>query len=348
MTGYLLRRLLLMIPTLLLVLLVNFAIVQAAPGGPVEQAIAELHGFDGHEASTMDGYQTQHGIPPAMIAALEKQYGFDQPWHIRFGRMVLSYLRFDFGRSFYKESDVASLIASKLPVSISLGLWSTLLVYLLAIPLGISKAQRHGSRSDLISSVLITLAFAIPTFLLAVFLVVLLCGGSFWQWFPLRGLTSHHFHQLSLWQQWLDYLWHITLPVLCLVTGTLATTTLLSKNAFLDNLHRPYVLTAAAKGATANRVLYRHVFVNAMMVIASSLPSALVGLLFTGALLIEIIFSLDGLGLLSYEAALSRDYPVLFATLYLLTLLTLVIRLLCDLFYAWLDPRINLAGRGEQ
>ncbi len=361
MSSYILRRLLLMIPTLFGILLINFVIIQAAPGGPVEQMIARLEGFDTSATSRIGGsshsevqqmsmdesgdYRGRRGLDPDLIKDIEKLYGFDKPAHERFWQMIVNYLHFDFGDSFFRDAKVVDLIKEKLPVSISLGIWSTLLIYLISIPLGIRKAVKHGSRFDIWSSTIITTGYAIPSFLLAILLVVLLAGGSYWNIFPLRGLTSDNFHQLSLAGKVLDYLWHMVLPIFCLVISGFATLTLLTKNSFLDEIHRQYVQTARAKGLPENRVLYGHIFRNAMLVVISGFPAALIGILFTNALLIEIIFSLDGLGLLGYEAAINRDYPVVFGSLFIFTLMGMLVKLAGDLTYVLVDPRIDFEAR---
>lgn len=361
MSSYILRRLLLMIPTLFGIMLVNFAIIQVAPGGPVEQMIARLEGFDVNATSRISGasagdmqqsnldesgeYRGRRGLDPELIKDIEKLYGFDKPAHERFVQMIQSYLTLDFGDSFFRDAKVIDLIKEKLPVSISLGLWSTLIIYLISIPLGIRKALKHGSRFDIWSSALITTGYAIPSFLLAILLIVLFAGGSYWNIFPLRGLVSDNFDQLSLLGKIKDYAWHMILPVTCMVISGFATLTMLTKNSFLDEIHKQYVQTARAKGLDEHRVLYGHIFRNAMLLVISGFPAALIGILFTSSLLIEIIFSLDGLGLLGYEAAINRDYPVVFGSLYIFTLLGMVIKLLGDLTYMAVDPRIDFEAR---
>lgn len=355
MNDYLLRRLLLIVPTLLGIMLLNFLIVQAAPGGPVEQMLARIQGMGNTSlsftASTdgvgSDAQRGTEGVDPAFIAQLNAQFGFDQPMWRRFGSMILDYARFDFGDSFFRGQPVIELIKERLPVSVSLGLWTTLLVYLISIPLGIRKALGHGSRFDIWSSTVVVVGYAIPGFLFATLLIVLFAGGSYLDWFPMRGLTSTDFDQLSPLGKLLDYLHHIALPVIANAIGGFAALTLLTKNSFLDEIHRQYVLTARAKGASERRVLYGHVFRNAMLIVIAGMPAALVGIFLTGSLLIEVIFSLDGLGLLGYEAVLSRDYPVIFGTLFIYTLIGLVLKLLSDLTYMWIDPRIDFSSREQ-
>ena len=366
MSSYILRRLLLMIPTLLGIMVLNFVIIQAAPGGPVEQILAQLQGknvaatarFSGGGSETGGGaraasqtgavaskYRGAQGLDPQLIADLEHQFGFDKPAYERFLLMMGRYLRFDFGESFFRSRSVIQLIIDRLPVSISLGLWTTLLTYLISIPLGVAKAVRDGSRFDVWTSAVVIIGNAIPSFLFAILLIVLFAGGSYWQWFPLRGLVSDNWSQLDLWHKVTDYLWHIALPVLSMVIGGFASLTLLTKNSFLDQIGQQYVLTARAKGLTERRVLYGHVFRNAMLIVISGFPGALISILFTGALLIEVIFSIDGIGLLGFQAAVSRDYPVMFGTLYCFTLLGLVVNLVEDLTYVLVDPRIDFSRR---
>ena len=365
MGAYIIRRLLLIIPTLLGIMLLNFIIIQVAPGGPVEQAIAQLTGEGvgitervtrtgaGETLSgTAPGQQGAHrvyrgaqGLDPAFIRELEVRFGFDKPLHERFLRMMRSYLLFDFGQSFFRDRAVVQLILDKMPVSISLGIWTTLLVYLISIPLGIAKAVRDGGRFDIWTSFVIVLGTAIPSFLFAVFLLVIFAGGSYLAWFPLRGLVSENWQKLSLMGKILDYCWHMTLPVIAMVIGGFATLTMLTKNSFLDQLHQQYVLTAKAKGLAQHRVLYGHVFRNAMLIVIAGFPAAFVGILFTGSVLIEVIFSLDGLGLLGFEAAFNRDYPLMFGTLYIFSLLGLLLNLVGDLMYTVVDPRIDFARR---
>ena len=358
MTGYLLRRLLLVIPTLFGIIAINFAVVQLAPGGPVEQMIAELKGKGGDTAGRMSGnsgaeaaapsdgaYRGRRGLDPHLVADIRRMFGFDKPPLERFWLMLKDYLRFDFGRSFFRDKPVLTLILDKMPVSVSLGLWSTLLVYFVSIPLGVAKAVRDGSRFDLLSSLAVLIGYAVPGFLFAVLLVVLFAGGSYLQWFPLRGLASEGSENWSWMARAGDYLWHMVLPTTALVVGGFATLTILTKNCFMEEIRKQYVVTARAKGASEQRVLYRHVFRNAMLLIIAGFPAAFIGILFTSALLVEIIFSLDGLGLLGFESAIRRDYPVMFGTLYIFTLLGLVMQIVGDMMYTLVDPRIDFEAR---
>ena len=371
MAAYILRRLLLLVPTLFGIILINFAVTQFAPGGPVEQMIQELKGGgdtalgrltgegggetrplqprDAGSSSGGDGprsaYRGARGLDPAIVAEIERTFGFDKPAHVRFGEMISGYLRFDFGRSLFRDRPVVDLILEKLPVSVSLGLWSTLIIYLVSIPLGIRKAVRDGTRFDAWTSGAVLLGYAVPGFLFAILLVVVFAGGSFLQVFPLRGLASSGAEELPLLARIGDYAWHMVLPTVALVVGGFAGLTLLTKNAFMDEIGKQYVLTARAKGADEPRVLYGHVFRNAMLLIIAGFPAAFIGILFTGALLVEIVFSLDGLGLLGFESAIRRDYPVMFATLYIFTLLGLVMQLVGDITYTLVDPRIDFAAR---
>ncbi|VXB58765.1 putative oligopeptide transporter subunit; permease component of ABC superfamily [Pseudomonas sp. 8BK] len=355
MLAYIVRRLLLIIPTLFGILLINFIIIQAAPGGPVEQMIAKLEGFDGATSRIAGGgaevsvagsnYRGAQGLDPELVAEIERMYGFDKSAPERFWLMLRSYAQLDFGSSFFRDAEVIDLIIEKMPVSISLGLWSTLIMYLVSIPLGIAKATRHGSAFDVWTSSMIIVGYAIPAFLFAILLIVLFAGGSYWDWFPLRGLTSNNFDELSFTGKLLDYFWHLALPVTALVIGNFATLTLLTKNSFLDEINKQYVVTARAKGLSNNRVLYGHVFRNAMLIIIAGFPAAFIGIFFTGSLLIEVIFSLDGLGLMSFEAAINRDYPVVFGTLFIFTLLGLVVKLIGDITYTLVDPRIDFESR---
>ncbi len=360
MFAYIARRILLMIPTVFGILLISFAIVQFAPGGPVERILAQLQGVDsgatahfggGCEAAAGGGgdfsskYRGAQGLDPKFIAELEKQFGFDKPAYERFFLMLKNYSTFQFGRSYFRDVPVLQLIAEKLPVSISLGLWMTLLSYAISIPLGIKKAVTDGSRFDVWTSAVVITGYAIPSFLFAILLIVLFCGGSFWQIFPLRGLTSENWAQLSWPGKIGDYLWHIALPVTSMTLGAFATATFLTKNSFLDEIRKQYVQTARMKGLSERRVLYGHVFRNAMMIVVAGFPGAFIAAFLGGSLLIETIFSLDGLGLLSFESIVNRDYPVVFANLYILSLLGLVVNLLSDLTYMWIDPRIDFLTR---
>lgn len=361
MFAYTLRRLLLMIPTLFGIMLINFIIVQAAPGGPVEQILAKIRGQSadadvriGGSGADIQGqslsgtsetsYRGTQGIDPAFIKELEKQFGFDKPAHTRFIQMIGNYLTFDFGKSYFRDRSVVSLVFDKLPVSISLGLWTTFLVYLISIPLGILKAVRDGSKFDMWTSAFIIVGYAVPSFLFALFLIVLFAGGSFWNIFPLRGLTSDNWQQLSLFGKATDYLWHMALPITAMVIGGFAKLTLLTKNSFLEEINKQYVLTARAKGVSNQRVLYGHIFRNAMLIVIAGFPTAFITILFTSSLLIEVLFSLDGLGLLGFESALSRDYPVMFGTLYMYTLIGMFLHLFGDLSYMLVDRRIDLAA----
>ena len=368
MGAYIARRVLLMIPTILGIMFISFVIVQFAPGGPVERIIAQLQGYDtgatgrfsgggsevGQSSSTQmaagggeasSKYRGAQGLDPKFIAELEKQFGFDKPAWERFLLMVKNYAMFDFGRSYFRDESVLKLIGEKLPVSMSLGLWMTLISYSISIPLGIAKAVRDGTRFDGWTSNVIIVGYAIPSFLFAMLLIVLFSGGSFWQIFPLRGLTSDNFDQLSLLGKVGDYLWHIALPVFSMTLGAFATQTFLTKNSFLDEIRKQYVQTARMKGLTENRVLYGHVFRNAMLIVVAGFPGAFVHAFLTGSVLIETIFSLDGLGYLSFESIVNRDYPVVFANLYIFALLGLVVNLISDLTYTWIDPRIDFETR---
>lgn len=364
---YILRRLALIPLTLFGIIAINFAIVQIAPGGPVEQLLAQLKdtavsatarvgGGEGAEAgrgntgqqgaaSGQNAYRGAQGLDPAFIAELNRQFGFDQPAYVRFGRMIGDYLTFDLGHSYFRDRDVLELVLDKLPVSISLGVWSTLLIYLISIPLGIVKAVRDGSRFDVLSSAAVIIGYAIPAFLFAILLVILFAGGRYLDWFPLRGLVSDNWVDLSWPARITDYFWHLTLPVTAMVIGGFASLTMLTKNSFLDEINKQYVLTARAKGLNERQVLYSHVFRNAMLLVIAGFPATLVGMLFTGSLLIEVIFSLDGLGLLGFEAVIKRDYPVMFGTLYMFSLIGLLLNLVSDLTYHWVDPRIDFATR---
>lgn len=365
MLAYAVRRLLLIVPTLLGILALNFAIVQVAPGGPVETMIARLQGTGGDPTARVSGdrggdvaqargapdsgaptrYRGARGLDPRLIQELEKLYGFDQPAHVRFWKMLKSYAVFDFGQSFFRDRPVLGLMIEKMPVSISLGLWSTLIIYLVSIPLGVAKAVRDGSPFDVWTSAAVIVGYAIPGFLFAILLIVVFAGGSYLAWFPLRGLVSANWDALSWPARILDYAWHMVLPVTALVIGGFASLTMLTKNSFLEELGKQYVVTAKAKGLARPRVLYGHVFRNAMLIVIAGFPAAFIGILFTGALLIEVIFSLDGLGLLGFEAAVNRDYPIMFGTLYLYTLVGLLLNVVSDLAYVAVDPRIDFARR---
>ncbi|HVY19518.1 MAG TPA: microcin C ABC transporter permease YejB [Bauldia sp.] len=374
MGAYILRRILLIIPTMIGIMAISFVVVQFAPGGPVERVIAQLQGTDvdatarisgggdfngvqsnnnsanGQETNTST-YRGAQGLDPEFIKKLEKQFGFDKPPLERFGLMLWNYFRFDFGDSYYRDISVIKLIKEKMPVSISLGLWMTLLSYLISIPLGIRKAVKDGSRFDTWTSGVIIIGYAIPGFLFAILLIILFAGGSFWDFFPLRGLWSDQYVNMPFWQ-WVtnpaalaDYFWHLVLPLTAMALSAFATTTLLTKNSFLDEIRKQYVMTARAKGLNERQVLYGHVFRNAMLIVISGFPGAFISAFFAGALLIETIFSLDGLGLLGFESVLNRDYPVVFATLYIFSLVGLVVNLISDLTYTWIDPRIDFETR---
>ncbi len=369
MYAYLLRRLLLIIPTLFGIMVINFAVVQVLPGGPVEQAIAQLTGeavdvtarvggeagsevtagrrtqTTGKQTGGANRYRGAQGLPPELIKSIEVQFGLDKPAHERFVLMIGNYIRFDFGDSYFQDRSVAKLVVDKLPVSISLGLWTTLLVYLISIPLGIKKAVQDGSRFDVWTSGVVIFGNAVPSFLFAILLIVLFAGPSYFDWFPLRGLTSPNFETLSFFGKIADYFWHLALPLMSMIIGGFAGLTMLTKNSFLEEINKQYVITARAKGLAQSRVLYGHIFRNAMLIIIAGFPAAFIGILFTGVLLTEVIFSLDGLGLLGFEAALKRDYPVLFGTLYFFTLLWLLMGIIGDFMYHVIDPRIDFEKR---
>ena len=358
MGRYILRRLLLVVPTLVGIILINFVIVQFAPGGPVDQIVAavtagpmstttSISGGGGDSGAGQDTGQlsSSHGLDPALIADLERQFGFDKPAHERFLEMLWNYLRFDFGQSYFQDRPVLELVMERLPVSISLGLWSMIAIYAISIPLGVAKAVRDGSRFDIWTSTVIFVGYAIPGFLFAILLIVLFAGGNYLDLFPLRGLVSDNWRDLPWPERITDYLWHLVLPISALTIGGFATLTMLTKNSFLEEVSKQFVITARAKGLTERRVLYGHVFRNAMLIVIAGFPAAFVGILFTGSLLIEVIFSLDGLGLLSYEAVVKRDYPILFGTLYMFTLIGLVMHLVGDLTYVLVDPRIDFEAR---
>src|SRR3954465_10769716 len=369
MAAYILRRILFIIPTVFGIMLISFLVVQFAPGGPVERVIAQLSGSDTGATSRISGsqsgdfigrgqapgasgldavsskYRGAQGLDPAFIKQLEAQFGFDKPPAERFATMLWNYLRFDFGKSYFRDVPVLQLIKEKLPVSISLGLWMTLLSYAISVPLGIKKAVRDGSPFDVWTSAVVIIGYAIPGFLFAILLIVLFAGGSFWQIFPLRGLTSENWSQLSAGGKALDYVWHIALPITAMALGAFATSTLLTKNSFLDEIRKQYVLTARMKGLSERRVLYGHVFRNAMLIVIAGFPGAFIHAFLAGSLLIETIFSLDGLGLLSFESIVNRDYPVVFANLYIFSLVGLLVNLVSDLTYTWIDPRIDFETR---
>ncbi|MBP2300045.1 microcin C ABC transporter permease YejB [Azospirillum picis] len=369
MLAYIIRRLLLIIPTLFGIMVINFLIVQIAPGGPIEQMIARVQGTAVEATSRIGGsaggdsgaanaqrqaqagnesggkYRGAQGLDPAFIKQLEKEFGFDKPLHERFIHMMSNYVMFDFGTSYFRDRRVVDLVLEKMPVSISLGIWTTLIVYLVSIPLGIAKAVRDGQPFDVWTSGVVIVGYAIPSFLFAVLLIVVFAGGRYLDWFPLRGLVSDNWSSLPWYKQILDYFWHMALPVLSMVIGGFAGLTMLTKNSFLEEVGKQYVVTARAKGLSENRVLYGHVFRNAMLIVIAGFPGAFIGILFTGALLIEVIFSLDGLGLLGFEAAINRDYPVMFGTLYFFTLLGLIMNLVGDITYVMVDPRIDFDSR---
>jgi microcin C transport system permease protein len=366
MAAYIIRRLLLIVPTLLAIITINFFIIQIAPGGPVEQAIANFQDMgtgvmerftgEGNRDAGIDSaatpgsektstYRGARGLDPEVIAAIEKRFGFDKPIYVRYFSMIKDYLLFDFGESLFKGRSVIGLIVERMPVSISLGLWSTLIIYFVSIPLGIRKAVKHSSRFDIWTSTVIILGSAIPTFLFAILLIILFAGGTYLDWFPLRGLVSVNFADLAWYEKILDYFWHMTLPIVAMVIGGFATLTFLTKNSFLDEIRKQYVMTARAKGLQENRILYGHVFRNAMILIIAGFPSAFIGIFFTGSMLIEVIFSLEGLGLLGFEAVIQRDYPVMFSTLYIFTLMGLVLGLISDITYTVVDPRIDFEKR---
>jgi microcin C transport system permease protein len=365
MAAYILKRLLLIVPTMLGIMLISFIVIQFAPGGPIERIIAKVSGNEVSAASRVgggsgdglargsasaasgesSGYRGAQGLDPAFIKSLEKQFGFDKPMHERFLLMIGNYLRFDFGKSYFRDVSVMQLIREKMPVSISLGIWITILTYMISIPLGIRKAIKDGEKFDTWTSTVLVLGYAIPGFLLGVVLLVVFAGGSFFQWFPLRGLTSENFAQLSWFGKIIDYFWHLALPLIALSVSAFTTMTFLTKNSFLDEIRKQYVTTARAKGLSESRVLYGHVFRNAMLLVLAGFPGAFVHAFFSGSLLIEKIYSLDGLGLLGWESVINRDYPVVFATLYIFSLLGLLIHLITDLIYTWIDPRIDFETR---
>ncbi len=352
MMAYLLKRLLLLFPTLLAIIFLNFVVVQIAPGGPIEQVLVKVRGgMDDSfaDSSALDpsvsGYQGARGLPPDFVKELEKQYGFDKPFLERFWIMIKNYMTFDLGRSYFREANVSDIIFSKMPVSVSLGVWSTLLIYLIAIPLGISKATRDGTKFDIASSMFIMVGYAVPAFLFAMALIILFAGPSYFNWFPLRGLFSEGWSGFPFWKKCLDYLWHLALPLTAIVVGGVASVTLLTKNSFLEEIQKQYVITARAKGLNSRQILYGQIFRNAILPLLSRFPSAFIAIFFSSNLLIEIIFSLDGLGLLGFEAAISRDYPIMFGTLYIFTLLSLIMHLMGDFLYMLIDPRVNFEAK---
>ncbi len=366
MTAYILRRLLLVIPTLLAIITINFFIVQIAPGGPVEQMIADMTGKgsglmervtggnqrevqqtpgSGISGETASSYRGARGLDPEVIKAIEKRFGFDKPIYIRYLKMLREYISFNFGDSLFRGRTVVGLIVERLPVSISLGVWSTLIIYLVSIPLGIRKAVRHGSRFDVWSSTAIILGSAIPTFLFAVLLIIIFAGGAYLNWFPLRGLVSLNFSELAWYQKIVDYFWHMALPVTAMVIGGFATLTFLTKNSFLDEIRKQYVITARAKGQTEKKILYGHIFRNGMIIIIAGFPSAFISMFFTSSMLIEVIFSLEGLGLLGFESIIQRDYPIMFGSLYIFTLMGLILGIISDITYTIVDPRIDFESR---
>ena len=359
MIAYIIRRLFLIIPTLFGIMVINFAVVQFAPGGPVERIIAQLSGMGSDVTARVSGssgsgsenqfsgkYRGASGLDPELIKEIEKQFGFDKPAYVRFFKMIYDYSRLDFGKSYYRDEKVLNIIISKLPVSISLGVWTVLLTYFISIPLGIRKAVKDGTRFDIWTSGAIILGNAIPSFMFAVFLIVLFAGGSYWQIFPLRGLVSENWSELTWGVKILDYLWHMVLPVTAMAIGGFASLTMLTKNCFLDEIHKLYVMTARMKGLKENRVLYGHVFRNAMLIVIAGFPAAFISVLFTSSLLIEVIFSLDGLGLLGFEAILNRDYPIVFGSLFIVSVIGLFVTLLSDITYTIVDPRIDFEKRG--
>ena len=361
MGAYILRRLALMIPTIIGIMGISFLVIQFAPGGPVEQVVAQLSGSGDSASDRLSGggdlmgqggldesgskYRGAQGLDPDLIAKLEKQFGFDKPPLTRFFEMMWNYIRFDFGDSFFRNSSVIDLIIDKLPVSISLGFWILIISYAISIPLGIKKAVSDGSKFDVWTSGIVIVGYAVPSFLFGILLIVVFAGGSFFDWFPLRGLTSDNFAELTWWQKIIDYFWHLALPLTALVLSAFATTTLLTKNSFIDEIKKQYVVTARAKGLSERKVLYGHVFRNAMLIVIAGFPGAFISAFFTGSLLIENIFSLDGLGRLGYLSVVNRDYPIVFGTLFIFSLMGLVVSLISDMIYTWIDPRIDFERR---
>ena len=358
MGRYVLRRLLLILPTLFGIMVINFILVQFAPGGPVEQAIVQAQGLDisttasvsaptSMGPSSQSSYTGSEGLDPAFVARMEKAFGFDKPPLERFSLMLWNYVRLDFGESYFQNRTVFDLVVERLPVSVSLGLWSLVLIYGVSIPLGMAKAVRDGTAFDVWSSAVVFVAYAIPGFLIAVMLIILFAGGTYLDWFPMRGMVSEHFADLTPFGKVADYFWHLALPLTALTIGGFATLTMLTKNSFLEEVNKQFVLTARSKGLTEKRVLFGHVFRNAILIVIAGFPAAFVSLLFTGALLIEVIFSIDGIGLLGYEAVVKRDYPIFFGTLFVFTLIGLVMQLIGDIVYTIVDPRIDFETRGE-
>ncbi|UXI00125.1 microcin C ABC transporter permease YejB [Photobacterium sp. TY1-4] len=361
MSAYIIRRLLLVIPTLWAIITINFFVIQIAPGGPVEQAVAKLEGRSsgimerftggGQEVQAAakeesgSGYRGSRGLDPEVVAAIKQQFGFDKPIHERYWEMLKNYATFNFGESLFRGGNVIDLIIERLPVSVSLGLWSTLIIYLVSIPLGIAKAVHHGSRFDIWSSAVVIVGYAIPGFLFAILLIIFFASGNYFSWFPLRGLVSTDFDQLTWYQQIIDYFWHLTLPIFAMVIGGFATLSMLTKNSFLDEINKQYVVTARAKGLDEQNILYRHVFRNAMLIIIAGFPAAFISIFFTGAMLIEVMFSLEGIGLLGFESTIQRDYPVVFSSLYIMTLLGLILNIVSDITYTLVDPRIDFEAR---
>ncbi|MFO1267051.1 MAG: ABC transporter permease subunit [Rubrivivax sp.] len=347
MAAYILKRLLLMVPTLLGALTITFVVMQFVPGGPIEQIMAEARVGQGGGAGEGGTYKAGRDLDKKQLEELKKLYGFDKPLHVRYFEMLASYARFDLGKSFLQNKQVWDLIKEKLPVSVSLGLWTFLLTYLVSVPLGVAKAVREGGRFDTLTTALVLLGYAIPGFVLGLLLIVLFAGGSFWDWFPLRGLTSDNWEELSWPARIRDYFWHLALPLTCLVIGSFATITMLTRNTFIEEVRKQYVLVARAKGLSPRRVLYKHIFRNALIPLVTGFPAAFIGAFFAGALLIETLFSLDGLGLLAYESVVRRDYPVVLGSLYLFTLIALVTKLITDLTYVLVDPRVQFGAVGR-
>ncbi|UTV26629.1 microcin C ABC transporter permease YejB [Photobacterium atrarenae] len=361
MSAYIIRRLLLVIPTLWAIITINFFVIQIAPGGPVEQAVAKLEGRSsgimerftggGQEVQAVasdengSGYRGSRGLDPEVVDAIKQQFGFDKPLHERYWEMLKNYATFNFGESLFRGGNVIDLIIDRLPVSVSLGLWSTLIIYLVSIPLGVAKAIHHGSRFDIWSSAVVIVGYAIPGFLFAILLIIFFASGNYFSWFPLRGLVSSNFDQLAWYQQILDYFWHLALPIFAMVIGGFATLSMLTKNSFLDEINKQYVVTARAKGLDERSILYRHVFRNAMLIIIAGFPAAFISIFFTGAMLIEVMFSLEGIGLLGFESTTQRDYPVVFSSLYIMTLLGLILNIISDITYTLVDPRIDFEAR---